>query len=134
MTDNGLAALAAALVNPLIVEFMEGVSPDRAQRIAVAILAALPDEWGWREGYAENMNRLLQSNLDYSAEIDRQAATIATLRAALDGLVPFVELRPVGHTGLNHEIPWFQHGGISHGADYEGCLACAALAAAKETP
>jgi hypothetical protein len=51
---------------------------------AAAILAALPDEWGWREGYAENMNRLLQSNLAYSAKIDRLQAEIARLRAEIE--------------------------------------------------
>jgi hypothetical protein len=104
MTDNGAAALAAALHATRTGCMM--AEPDVYHlEDAAALLAALPPEWGWREGYAENMNRLLQANLDYSAEIDRLQsemmrdrqlqlevvkeanAELARLRAALDELI-----------------------------------------------
>jgi hypothetical protein len=76
---------------------------------AAAILAALPDEWGWREGYAENMNRLLNANLDYGAEIDRQQAEIARLRAieeaaraVVDGSQPTPDAAGIGSVNMGY--------------------------------
>jgi hypothetical protein len=80
--DNGLAALAAALVEHL------GDAQAASYIYARAILGErgvfLPDGLtDDRIGLLANMNRLAEANADYGAEIDRQAATIATLRAAL---------------------------------------------------
>ena len=80
MTDNGLAALAAAL--PLWMT--ERGAPDLAETIAATILGPrgvfLPDG--------------LDAEFDFLARINaEQALTIATLRAALDGLVEAADFR-----------------------------------------
>lgn len=146
MTDNGLAALAAALHDaecsrkrrrPLPSATHEDlVMADRLhmarhETLAAAILAGgavfLPDGLtDDRIGLLANMNRLAEANADYGAEIDRQAATIATLRAALDGLVKAAEVT----VGRFLDTPASLAG--VHVAALNDLRA--ALAAAKETP
>ena len=55
----------------------------------------------------------------------------AILRAAAQDALSLIELQPHGFTGLNHEIPWFMHGGISHGENRPDCLACQTEAALR---
>jgi hypothetical protein len=104
MSDNGLAALAAALR-----EFR--ARPDWAgfwtpEQEAAAILGPngvfLPD--GPREEYAE----LYGWVADASTRIDRDAATIAALRAALDGLVE----------AADPALAWMAEKCVPDGAEY----------------
>jgi len=105
MTDNGLAALAAAL--PLWMT--ERGAPDLAETIAATILGPrgvfLPDG--------------LDAEFDFLARINaEQALTIATLRAALDGLVAAAE---------------YVADGIASDKPQTANILRAALAAAKES-
>jgi len=101
MTENGLAALAAALeivMRDSVARVGGPYAPLGYATITIkfdrpAFAAAILGERGVfladgltddRIGLLANMNRLAEANADYGAEIDRQAADIATLRAALD--------------------------------------------------
>jgi len=94
MTDNGLAALAAALhaIHPGPRPWVGGLTDEE---FAVAILGErgvfLPDG--------------LDAEFDFLARINaEQAATIATLRAALDGLgeAAYMDRPPTG----SRPVPW----------------------------
>jgi hypothetical protein len=89
MTDNGLAALAEALRDTTYnTAATEGAMAEWARELLGGRGVFLPDGLSDdRIGLLANMNRLAEANADYGAEIDRQAATIAALRTALDGLV-----------------------------------------------
>jgi hypothetical protein len=103
MTDNGLAALAAALETVLLRWNRDCEGPEGWRRFsgdyAAAILAALPPDWCghtkelfWKQADMEadrdNENATLRADLAHCERAWEDAGTeIATLRAALDGLV-----------------------------------------------
>ena len=153
MSDNGLAALAAAL--PLWMT--ERGTPDLAETIAATILGPrgvfLPDgldavreadtleiirlqhEWANANGdavreqdeYHEEILALKISCDAYAGSFERASATIATLRAALDGLV---EAAQMAVPALAYGAPVQAAAGLG---DPEPAFR-AALATAKETP
>jgi len=84
MTDPRIAALAEALMWHLDVDPCEGVAwgtADSVNDLAAAILAALD---GWDLVRVDDLGRQIVGL--YMVERDEALATIATLRAALDGL------------------------------------------------
>jgi hypothetical protein len=150
MTDNGLAALAAALEKAKEQLWLEPV--DDYRNYAAAVRAALPA--GWRRDDPPEGTRLILAATDLittfgtrtddgrvliaewgepdasgcytptftasgPAVITEQAATIATLRAVLDGLVTVLD---------DEQIEWGKHPALD--AAHE--KARAALAKAKE--
>jgi hypothetical protein len=91
MTDNGLAALAAALYHVTLDEDDEGFDGEAGWQfhgsrddLAAAIL-------GPRGVFLPDGLRSVEIYNHWAALLDDQAATIATLRAALDGLVAAAE-------------------------------------------
>ena len=138
MTDNGLAALAAALLHQPPDYDPIGMSDGYRREYAAAILADgavfLPD------GRASNAIRALS---EQGAFIIMQEDEIAALRAALDGLVAAGEyltgrgfLDIDGETG-DEECHWCGAWGhrapdVRHEPDCEWSVLRAALATAKE--
>jgi len=126
MTDNGLAALAERLKpyqmpDPWTDDLRTVVMVGTAEEVAAAILderavflpEGLAEEWDWRQERDALMG-LIESG----------GATIAALRAALDGLVAdFVDEDP--DLPDDYPIEWEMT---------LGSLRSAALATAKETP
>jgi hypothetical protein len=129
MTDNGLAALAAALHRAFTekpYEYADGhVAPVLRDDAAAAILGErgvfLPEgDCGHEEEY-----------LGYWRATNEALATIATLRAALDGLVAAAEEVVASAESYSSEDRW---GIYPLGLFAETAALRAALATAKETP
>jgi hypothetical protein len=131
MTDNGLAALAAALDETNTFRILDARGAEAA---AAAILGErgvfLPDGLtDDRIGLLANMNRLAEANADYGAEIDRQAATIATLRAVEKAARKRAE---TGHDSTCRAL--MPSAGRPHRCDCGQSGLDTALATAKEKP
>jgi hypothetical protein len=135
MTDNGLAALAAALRT--ILSDFDQEPDDEYMAVAVPMfLSLLPPDWCGHGAYEAEMERLWALDratvatlrADAAATIDRWAealSEIATLRAALDEIA-----RELHRWHVEHRV--------GHRPYFEDCespycvLARAALATAKE--
>ena len=123
MTDNGLAALAAALhdIHPGPRPWVGGLT---AEEFAAAILGPrgvfLPD------GLPRPTASVMQA---YEDGVESQAATIAALRAALDGLVVAAEVACECYEGFRSDGTLAP---LLTGTQIAALRA--ALATAKETP
>lgn len=87
---------------------------------------AVPSEWRMRD-----VRMLIVAAEERGRAEARQQDTLNVERLREENVQfrKMLALRLSGFTGARHEIPWYEHCGISHGADRPDCIVCRALAA-----